>query len=111
MDINHRESITEIDKQRYLRTMAENLPVLRAKLGLTQAELADIIGVSRQTIATAEIGSREMSWSTFISLLFMFRHNEATNALLPVLGIYTPELSSLFNATGIGKFKNNDKEL
>ena len=105
MEINRGGNMPEIDKHRYLQAMAENLPVLRAKLGLTQSELADIIGVSRQTIATAETGAREMSWSTFISLLFLFRHNEPTNALLPILGIFTPELSSMFNAADLGKFK------
>ena len=103
METNRPGSIHEIDKQGYLRAMAENLPVLRAKLNLTQTELADIIGVSRQTIATAETGAREMSWSTFISLLFLFRHNEPTDALLPILGILTPELSNMFNAPGFGK--------
>ena len=105
MDNVRKKSIPEIDKHRYLQAMAENLPVLRAKLNLTQTELADIIGVSRQTIASAETGAREMSWNTFISLLFLFVHNEPTNVLLPVLGIYTPELSNLFNATGVRKFK------
>lgn len=103
MEINNKNSIPEIDKSSYLKAMAENLPVLRAKLGITQSELADIIGVSRQTIATAETGVREMSWGTFISLLFLFRHNEPTNALLPILGIFTPELSSLFNTTDLSK--------
>ena len=104
MDNMRKRNIPEIDKQHYLHVMAENLPVLRAKLNLTQTELADIIGVSRQTIATAEIGAREMSWNTFISLLFLFMHNEPTNALLPILGIYTPEISSLFTATELKKF-------
>jgi len=91
-------SSIEIDRHQYLGAMAENLSLLRNKLELTQAELADLIGVSRQTIATAETGVREMSWSTFLSLLFLFRHNNQTNILLPVLGIFTPELSDMFNA-------------
>jgi DNA-binding XRE family transcriptional regulator len=91
-----------IDRHLYLNAMAENLSLLRCKLKLTQAELANIIGVSRQTIATAETGAREMSWSTFISLLFVFKHNEPTNILLPVLGIFTPELNNLFSVTNNG---------
>ena len=105
MDNMRKQNIPEIDKRHYLRVMAENLPVLRAKLSLTQTELADVIGVSRQTIATAETGAREMSWNTFISLLFLFMHNGPTNDLLPILGIYTPEISSLFTATELKKFK------
>jgi DNA-binding XRE family transcriptional regulator len=95
----------EIDRHLYLSAMAENLSLLRSKLELTQAELADLIGVSRQTIATAETGVREMSWSTFLSLCFLFRHNNQTNVLLPVLGIFTPELSDMFNAAFFAKQK------
>ena len=105
MENTQKKNSSEIDKHHYLRVMAENLPVLRAKLELTQSELAEVIGVSRQTIATSETGAREMSWSTFMSLLFLFRHNESTSVLLPVLGIFTPEISSLFTAGGSKNLK------
>jgi DNA-binding XRE family transcriptional regulator len=72
--------------------MTENLVVLRAKLGITQAELADIAGMSRQTILAIEKKQRTMTWNTFLSLLFIFSVNKNTEALLKLFEILTDEL-------------------
>lgn len=39
---------------------------------LTQKDLGDIIGVSRQTITNIESGKSEMKWSVFLALMFVF---------------------------------------
>lgn len=62
--------------------LAENLPVLRAKLGVTQMELADLVGLSRQTIIALENKSRVMTKTTFLALLFIFSDHESTKDLL-----------------------------
>ena len=51
--------IFDIDRKAYSAKMADNLPVLRAKLGLSQEGLAGIIGITRQTISSIENKSRE----------------------------------------------------
>ena len=68
----------------------------RARLGLSQTQLADCIGVTRQTISSIENQSRELSWTNFLSLLFLFLQNVQTAKLLPVMGIYTDELARIF---------------
>ena len=85
--------------------MAENLPALRAKLGLTQSDLAELIGVTRQTISAAENKSRDLSWTNFLSLLFLFSQNSPTKDLLTVLDIYTPELAGIFSLTDLKKLR------
>ena len=97
-----------VDRNKYTRAMVENLPVLRAKLGVSQSELAEMIGVTRQTISSAECGARELAWNNFISLLYVFTQNEATFPLLTALGVYTPELASLFRRTDLNKLKKAD---
>jgi len=72
--------------------MSENLRVLRNKLGLTQGELAQKIGISRQTLVNIENKRRVMSWNTFIALLTVFRTESSTSDLLDHFGIYTTEL-------------------
>lgn len=64
--------ILSLDRKKYTQAMAENLPALRARLGLSQTQLADCIGVTRQTISSIENQSRELSWTNFLSLLFLF---------------------------------------
>ena len=52
--------------------LAAELPVLRKMHHLTQKDLGDIIGVSRQTITNMESGKSEMKWSCFLALMFVF---------------------------------------
>ena len=52
--------------------LARELPVLRKMHHLTQKDLGDIIGVSRQTITNIESGKSEMKWSVFLALMFVF---------------------------------------
>ena len=44
------------------------LPTLRTYLGISQQELVEYIGVTRQTYSALEQGKRKMSWSVFLSL-------------------------------------------
>ena len=97
----------ELDRQKYTQLMAKNLPVLRASLGLSQADLAGVIGVTRQTLSAAESGARELSWGNFISLLYVFTQNVQSAPLLQTLGISTPELMSLFRVTGLDELSNS----
>jgi len=82
----------DVNKTAYIDKMAENLIVLRTKLGLKQSELANKIGVSRQTLLDTEKRKRPMAWSTFVALLTVFRENEGTRSLLNHFGIYSAEL-------------------
>jgi len=100
----------EIDRQHYVQLMVKNLPTLRARLGLNQAELANILGVTRQTLSAVESGTRELTWGNFISLLYVFTQNEETIPLLETLGIYTPELASLFRVTNISRLKEQNTQ-
>lgn len=83
-----------IDRYQLINNMADNLPMLRKRVGLTQEELAQKIGVSRGTIAAIENKKREMTWNTFLSLMLLFIKNENTNKLLNVLDIYTEDFNS-----------------
>lgn len=80
-------------KELFIRNMTENLPTLRKKLGISQEELSEKIGVSRSTIAGIETKKRIMSWNMFLALLLIFIKNDDTDKLLNVMGIYTDELN------------------
>lgn len=78
-----------------IERMADNLPVLRKKLKLSQENLASIIGSSRNTVMLIETKKRKMTWNTFLSLVLLFDKNEETTLLLRALGIYTDELDKM----------------
>ena len=86
-------------KHTLMKTMAESLSILRSKLNLSQEDLAQILGVTRQTISSFESGQREMTWSVFLALVLIFFRNEPTKRLLVALNIYTPELNDFLKAS------------
>ncbi|GFP76648.1 helix-turn-helix transcriptional regulator [Clostridium fungisolvens] len=79
-------------REKVTANMADNLAMLRTKLGLTQVQLANLIGVSRHTIMQVENKKAKLSWNTFLSLLLIFIKNPETDKLLNILDIYTDEL-------------------
>lgn len=83
----------KVNREKLIKNMTENLPMLRTRLGLTQEELAEKIGVSRSTVLSIENKKREMTWNTFLSLMLLFTKNENTNKLLNILEIYTDEFN------------------
>lgn len=81
-------------KDLLIAKMVENLTVFRAKLGLTQAELAEIAGISRQTILSIEKKQRGMTWNMFLSLLYIFKTNEQTAPMVELFDIESDELKA-----------------
>jgi len=98
------QDISEKQKKILIENLTKNLPVLRAKLGINQTELAEKIGIARQTLTAIESGKREMTWVTFVALTLLFMQNEETRALLPVVNVYTDDLKKFFS------FDQDDKE-
>ncbi len=66
--------------------LRNELPVLRAKARVSQEELAQKIGISRQTYSSLETGKRDMSWTTFLALIAFFQNNESTNKMINEIG-------------------------
>lgn len=78
MEVFNREIISEEEKKRCIAALTADLSLLRLKAGISQDELAGLIGVSRQTYGVVERREREMSWNVFLSLIFIFSAIPAT---------------------------------
>ena len=91
-----------LNKENLLKIMTDNLPALRAKLGLSQDEVSNIIGISRQTYCAIETQKRKMSWSNFISLLFLFWYNEKTKVLVSAINVFPEELQTALSCGNQG---------
>ena len=85
-------SLSLEEKKEYCKKLASNLHVLRAKLGLTQADLSEKIGMSRGMIARIESGYKEMSWVTFVAAAMFFLNNEESAPVFKALGIMDKKL-------------------
>lgn len=69
-------------KKELMNKFVYELPVLRTRLGVSQAELAQKIGISRQSYNSIETKRKDMDWTTFIALIAVFQNNEETEKLL-----------------------------
>ena len=96
-ETNAKWVIPEEEKKKYIKALAEELPSLRAKVGVPQDELARIIGVSRQTYGAIERRVREMSWSSYLSLILFFDSHNATHKLIRSLPAFPYEIFIRFN--------------
>lgn len=98
LDENINDSdVLKIDKENLIAILTEELPVLRAKLGLSQEELSEIIGISRQTYSGIETKRRPMTWNTFLSLVFVYSQNEKTVDMLKNCGAFPETLRQTLN--------------
>lgn len=86
------ESIVLDAKKELCRIQLVNdLPVLRARLGISQEEIASKIGVSRQTYNSYEVKKRQVPWSVCVALITFFASNSKTKVMMKN-NTYTLEL-------------------
>ena len=82
----------EDKREDVINILTEELPMLRAKLGISQENLCDIVGISRQTYSGIETKKKKMSWSVFLSLLMLFTNNEKTASIIRIAGAFPDDL-------------------
>ena len=84
-------------KKTSIDILLDNLAPLRARIGITQEEIANIIGISRQTYYAIENRVREMSWTIYLAIVFFFDSVTQTSEMLRELRIYPIDLIVRFN--------------
>ena len=85
------------ERQLLCKIMASNLSTLREKAKLTQDELADRLGLSRQTISAIENEKRDMQWSTFSVLLMFFASDAEIKQIMIAMNIINEAVERAFN--------------
>lgn len=75
----------------YIDQMVKNLPVLRAAVDLTQAQLGEKLGVSRQTIVAIENEKSPLTWSLYLAIVCVFGQYENSRRLLEKLALFSKE--------------------
>ena len=90
------DKIPEKIKKDAIVNMAKNLSAFRTMLHLTQADLAELIGVGRQTVICIENGTRPLTYGNYLSLMFVFSQYKETEQLLRIFGAYPKELEKIY---------------
>ena len=89
--------ITEKEKAELIEKLTPELQLLRAKAEISQEEIANIIGTSRQTYGAIERKTRKMSWDTYLSLVWFYDCNRKTHKMLREMKGFPHELIEKFN--------------
>lgn len=63
------------EQQRMISVLSQALPYLRKEMGVSQTELANKVGVSRQMISLIERQLQPMTWTLFLAIVFFFKSN------------------------------------
>lgn len=90
-------NISKGKKEQLSKALAASLPMLRAKIGISQAELADMVEVTRQTVSAFESEQREMPWNMFLAFMMIFTSNPVTKRLLEAMEIYNEDFSQFID--------------
>lgn len=77
--------------------LLNELPVLRARLGITQEMLALKVGCSRQTVNAIEKRKKEMTWQLFMAVIAVFNFDESTRKMLGDIPGFSEKLNMVLN--------------
>ncbi len=87
----------ELKRDQLTEKMVAELPGIRARLALSESELADRIGMDALKYRDIERGKRRMQWSDYMLLLFLFWSNGASRVLVEKKGLFPEELKKLMS--------------
>ncbi len=77
----------EQEQIRLVDILTEELPVLRARLRISQADIARGIGISRQTYSLIETKKQRMTWVTYMAMIAFFSADKRSRKSLIELGL------------------------
>ena len=89
----------DTERELLIDILSDNLAPLRAISGLTQAELADCVGLGRQTLISIENKRSRMRWDTCLAIILTLSQHEKTNDYLAFLGIDSKSIQSFLKKT------------
>lgn len=79
--------LTEQEQAHKIELLTEELPIFRARLRVSQADIARGIGISRQTYSLIETRKQKMTWVTFMAFIAYFSSDPRTRKSLVELGL------------------------
>lgn len=71
------QNLDSIEKKALLQKFATEIPAIRKALSMSQSELGNKVGVSRQSISSIERGIVPLTWDTLLAIMMVVMVNDA----------------------------------
>ena len=97
MSINSRWQSFHEEQKRLIGYLTEELIILRSKAGLSQGDLAYLVGTTRQNYSMIELKKKSMSWDTYLSLIWFYDTNLETRDYLRSSPAYPAQIIRRIN--------------
>ena len=75
-------------QKHYTEQMVIYLPAIRHTLNITQKQLAERVGLTRQTIMSFENRQRPLPWNTYLALILYFQQYEISKDFIEKLNLF-----------------------
>lgn len=80
-------------REEFIQLLTKNLPTIRAKMKISQAEFSDMVGIGRQTLISIENGNSKMRWDTFLAMMLIISKDSEAKELMTFLGLKMSDLN------------------
>ncbi len=87
---------TVVRQNELIETLVKRLPHIRKEMNISQTELGDKVGLSRQTISAVERGTAELSWNNYLAIMMFLSANKENCKT-----IFNDDSEDLFNILAI----------
>ncbi len=98
MKAKKKRNLTRKEMDELILRFSKELVSLRGKAKISQGELANMIGVSRQTYGAIERGDRKMTWCTYLALILFYDYNSNTHQMIRDIGVFPTKITDRFNS-------------
>lgn len=76
-------NMDEDKKKVIIEDFVDELPKMRKRLGISQTELGEKVGLSRQTISLVERKQLTLTWNNYLALMMFFSLNSSSVFYFP----------------------------
>lgn len=76
--------------------LSAELPALRGAIGASQNEIADAVGMPRQSYNSIELRKRRMTWTTYMALILLFDYNPNSHYRIRQLEVFPNQLDEFW---------------
>jgi len=86
--LSETDTFDERTREKLMEDLVKILPKIRRRLGISQTELGERVGLSRQTISSIERRKVQLTWNNYLALMMFVTANSSDVFYFPRHGEY-----------------------